>query len=82
LTHPYNKYIREALRLASELIVLSDKGEAQAPDDSCRAFYGVMRDYGYGIRLRAEHERDLHKTKGIWDAQNATKEIAPGCLRD
>ena len=74
LADSHNHFIQETLKMAREMIVLSDEGEICALDDSCRALYGLIRDYGYAIQQRAERERELHKAKGIWDAEKRLRE--------
>jgi len=64
---PCNDNIRKALSIATELVILSDEGEAAMEDDGCGVLYGVIRDCAYKVRAEAERERDAHKVKGIWD---------------
>lgn len=61
-----NEYIRRALTLARELTVLADEGETDGVDDGCAVMCGVIRDCAYKIRGRAEQERDVHRSKGVW----------------
>ncbi len=62
-----NKYIREALEMARQLIILADEGDLDSEDDGCRVLYGVLRDCAYKIRSHADREREMHKHKGVWD---------------
>ena len=66
-----NDNIRRALKMATELVILADEGEAAMEDDGCGVLYGVVRDCAYRIRVEAERERGAHKSRGIWDEQNA-----------
>lgn len=65
-----NQYIREALELARELIILADSGEAEVQDDGCAVLFGVIRDCAYKIRTQAEREREKHKVLGLWNSEN------------
>ena len=62
-----NENIREALRLARELTILADSGEADSKDDGCSVLYGIIRDCAYKIRGRAEREKEVHKHEGRWN---------------
>ena len=62
-----NEHIREALRLARELMVLADDGDTDRRDNGCGVLFGVVRDCAYKIRTEAERERDAHRDKGKWD---------------
>lgn len=77
----HNDYLREALRLAQELITLADEGEAASRDDGCRILYGVMRDCGYRLRREAERERRVHQANGYWDGLDPLVETRPGELQ-
>jgi hypothetical protein len=68
MTLPGNRNILEALDLSRKMVVLADKGESEAQDDSCAVLYGVIRDCAYTIKSRAEHERDQHRRNGHWQA--------------
>jgi hypothetical protein len=61
---PSDQHLSEALRLAQELIVLADAGEADSEDDGCRILYGLMRDCGYRLRKEAQRERSAHGGNG------------------
>lgn len=67
MPRPCNEHIREALRMARELMALADEGDADRQDDGCGVLYGVVRDCAYQIRAEAEREREAHKAKGTWD---------------
>jgi len=71
MTRECNDNIRRALKIATELVILADEGEAAMEDDGCGVLYGVVRDCAYKIRAEAERERDAHKAKGIWDEPDA-----------
>lgn len=62
-----NQHIRDALRLSRELLTLSARGEAEAPDDGCRVLYGIVMDCAHKIRSSAERERDAHRDMGLWE---------------
>ena len=68
-----NQHIREVLEMARQLIILADQGDLDSEDDGCRVLYGVIRDFAYKIRARAEQERETHKKKGTWDDKEITK---------
>jgi len=71
MTRECNDNIRNALKMATELVILADEGEAAMEDDGCGVLCGVVRDCAYKIRAEAERERDAHKAKGIWDEPDA-----------
>jgi len=71
MTRECNDNIRRALKMATELVILADEGEAAMQDNGCGVLYGVVRDCAYKIRAEAERERDAHKAKRAWDEQNA-----------
>jgi len=62
-----NKYIRDALEIARQLIILADEGDLDSEDDGCRVLYGVVRDCAYKIRAQADREREDHKQRGVWN---------------
>ncbi len=62
-----NQHILAALELARKLTILADEGETDAEDNSCVVLYGIIRDCAYKIRQQAEHERELHVARGMWD---------------
>ena len=70
MTRKCNDNIRRALKMATELVILADEGEAAMQDNGCGVLYGVVRDCAYKIRAEAERERDAHKAKGVWDEQD------------
>lgn len=63
---PCDNNLKTALRLADEMIALSNTGDAEREDTGCGILYGVMRDSAYKIRMLAALERDKHKQKGWW----------------
>ena len=65
-----NNHICRALKLARELTILADEGEASCTDDGCIVLFSVVRDCAYKIRGRAERERDVHKLMGEWDNES------------
>jgi len=67
---PCNENIREVLRLAGDLDVLADNGEANGRDPGCLVLYGVVRDCAQKIRSQAEREREAHRAAGIWDTDD------------
>lgn len=62
-----NKNIVDALELAKQMIILSDKGSESSDDDSCILLYGVIRDAAYRIKQLAEGEKEKHNEAGRWD---------------
>jgi hypothetical protein len=62
-----NRNILKALDLSREMVVLAEKGESEAADDSCAVLYGVIRDCAYTIKSRAEQERQQHRRDGYWE---------------
>ena len=64
---PSNPYIREAIRLASQMSGLANEGEEHCDDDSCAVLFGVMRDCAYTVRNRAEQEKREHERMGRWE---------------
>jgi len=59
-----NRHIEETLRLSSELMALSEAGEAEAEDDGCRILYGIVRDCAHKLRSVAERELEKHGYPG------------------
>ena len=76
-----DRYLREALFLAQELITLADEGEASSEDDGCRILYGVMRDCGYQLRRETEREQTAHAARGHQNVQGSVVQTRPGELR-
>ena len=62
-----NQNILETMRLANELINLSNKGDVERNDDSCGVLYGIARDMGYRLLELAESEQKSHQQKSKWD---------------
>ncbi len=62
-----NEHIVAALRVARQLTLLADEGEASVTDDGSRALFCEIRDCAYRIRARAEHERAARRTRGLWE---------------
>jgi hypothetical protein len=54
------RYILESLQLSRRLMILADKGEADAEEDSCLALFGEIRDCAYRIQSRAKFEQEVH----------------------
>lgn len=69
MTDTCNENIRLALKLARELMLLADEGDAQRGDDGCGVLCGVIRDCAYRIRAEAEREREAHRLSGVWTAE-------------
>lgn len=63
---PCNQHIIETLRLAEEMLELSDRGDADREDTGCGVLYGVLRDSAYKLKKLAQKERQAHIDKGIW----------------
>ena len=61
-----NRYVRRALRLARELMLLADQGDLNRQDDGCGVLSGVVRDCAYQLRAAAERERESHRRRGLW----------------
>ncbi len=61
-----NQNINELIRLAEELLALSDIGDIDRNDDSCGVLYGVARDAAYKLLSLAEKEKNSHKSSGKW----------------
>lgn len=64
-----DSYIRRALRLVRELMLLADEGDLNRHDDGCGVLYGVIRDCAYTIRAEAEREREEHLRRGEWNEE-------------
>lgn len=62
-------YLQEAVRLAQQLLVLADEGEAHATEDTCRIVFGVIRDCAYKVTIEANEERCAHARHGSQDTQ-------------
>ena len=65
MANPETELIHQALRLARELIILADEGDANSADDGCHVLYGVVRDCAYKIRAEAERELGVHKSREL-----------------
>lgn len=61
---PCDRHIIETLKLASDMINLADRGDADREDTGCGILFGVMRDAAYKIRTLAENEKQKHAKKG------------------
>ncbi len=61
-----NQNINELIRLAEELLALSDNGDIDRNDDSCGVLYGVARDAAYKLLSLAQEEKNSHKSSGKW----------------
>jgi len=59
----YNENIRVLIEVASDLISVSDRGQAECTDDNCMSLYGLAKDCGYRIRSAAEREFKVHEEK-------------------
>lgn len=63
---PCDESIKKVLKLADEMLTISDEGDAVREDTQCGILYGVIRDSAYRIKILAEEERDAHIKKGWW----------------
>lgn len=63
---PCDESIKKVIKLADEMLNLSDEGDAVREDTKCGVLYGVIRDAAYRIKSLAEEERDAHIKKGWW----------------
>ncbi|MGD9161116.1 MAG: hypothetical protein PVG39_22050 [Desulfobacteraceae bacterium] len=63
---PCDESIKKVIKLAGEMLNLSDEGDAVREDTNCGILYGVIRDSAYKIKKLAEEERDAHIKKGWW----------------
>lgn len=69
------KYVKKALDLSRELIILADQGELKCSDNSPCVLFGILRDCAYKIKARAEEEKDKLKVAAKWndtDDKNGT----------
>ena len=67
MTCSYEKYVKKALDLSKELIILADQGELKCSDNSPCVLFGILRDCAYKIRARAEDEKDKLKLHDKWN---------------
>jgi len=67
-----NDHIRKTIKLTTEMIEISEKGDADREDAGCGILYGVLRDSAYKIRKMAEDEKQAHIKKGWWDPKKDT----------
>lgn len=58
-----DEHICEVLRLARELTVLADNLDADAEDDGCIVLAGAVRDSAFGLRKKANYEREEHEKR-------------------
>ncbi|MDF1578204.1 MAG: hypothetical protein P1P81_07155 [Desulfobulbales bacterium] len=63
----YNDCIKKVLELSRQMIILADEGQLVAEDDGCRLLYGILQDYAYKLRRKAEEEKEAHARTGRWD---------------
>jgi hypothetical protein len=59
----YNENVRLLIKVATELISVADKGQAECVDENCMSLYGLAKDTGYRIRNAAEREYVAHEAK-------------------
>ena len=52
--------------MASEMIELAIKGDAEREDVGCGVLYGILLDSAHRIKKIAEQEKDAHIAKGWW----------------
>ena len=52
--------------MASQMIELAVKGDAEREDTGCGVLYGILLDSAHRIKKIAEQERDAHISKGWW----------------
>ena len=69
-----DRYIREGIRIASELNALAEEVQAECDDDGCMVLCGVMRDCAYKIRRHAENEIGSHRARRFWRGCSRTEE--------
>lgn len=67
---PCNLHIVKTLKLAEEMILLADRGEADREDNGCGILYGVLRDSAYKLKKLAEAEKRNHVRKGWWNRED------------
>ena len=58
-----DKHIEKALKLARELILLADAGDAVRKDVGCGVLFGTLRDCAYKIQALAQQELLEHRKK-------------------
>ena len=61
-----NENIKKTLKIADEMIELSQAGDADREDVGCGILYGILRDSAYKIKKTAEAEKQAHVKKGLW----------------
>ena len=61
-----NENIKKTIKLADEMIELSEAGDADREDVGCGILYGILRDSAYKIKKTAEAEKQAHVNKGSW----------------
>jgi hypothetical protein len=60
---PCDRHIIETLEIATAMIDLADRGDAEREDTGCGILYGVLRDSAYKIMALAESEKQKHVLK-------------------
>jgi hypothetical protein len=68
-----NDYLEQTMETARHLLYCADLGEITRQDDSCRAFFGIVRDSAYKIMREAESERTRHMNRGPGTPETALK---------
>ena len=58
------EHLKAVIELTRKMEALALKGDKAAVDNGCWALNGLIRDYAYELRARAEHERSNHDRKG------------------
>ncbi len=58
--------ILSTLKIASEMIELAVKGDADREDVGCGILYGILLDSAHRIKKIAEQEKSAHIEKGWW----------------
>lgn len=74
-----NHCLGRAVKMARELLILADQGDAGRDDVGCGVLWGTVRDCAYRIKALAEAEIDHHNKVNTW-ASADTVNPAPGTL--
>ena len=61
-----NGNLLKVLDLSAVMLCLANEGDTYREDVGCGVLYGMLRDYGYKIRILVEAEIAEHKKRGDW----------------
>ena len=71
--------VRQVLKLTNKMIALSDRMDLKSQDREIHMLAGTVRDAAYGIREKAQKEKERQIRMGKWEKEpEVQKTDAPG----